>query len=99
MATQQLDEARTEAFAEWMLDALNAGSLTLMTSVGYRTGLRVLHPALHDRVACARRRGPREPPGASRRPRSYWRRPASIASMFDRSKGDIFNNYYVATRS
>jgi SAM-dependent methyltransferase len=39
MATQQLDEARTEAFAERMLDALNAASLTLMTSVGYRTGL------------------------------------------------------------
>jgi SAM-dependent methyltransferase len=39
MATQQLDEARTEAFAERMLDALNAASITLMTSVGYRTGL------------------------------------------------------------
>jgi ubiquinone/menaquinone biosynthesis C-methylase UbiE len=39
MATPQLDEARTEAFAERMLDALNAASVTLMTSVGYRTGL------------------------------------------------------------
>jgi SAM-dependent methyltransferase len=39
MATRQLDEARTEAFAERMLDSLNAASVTLMTSVGYRTGL------------------------------------------------------------
>jgi SAM-dependent methyltransferase len=39
MATQQLDEARAEAFGERMLEALNAASVTLMTSVGYRTGL------------------------------------------------------------
>ena len=39
MATQQLDEANVEAFAERMLDALNGASVTLMTSVGYRTGL------------------------------------------------------------
>jgi len=39
MATEELDEARTEAFAERMLEALNAASVTLMTSVGYRTGL------------------------------------------------------------
>jgi SAM-dependent methyltransferase len=39
MATQQLDEARSEAFAERMLETLNAASITLMTSVGYRTGL------------------------------------------------------------
>ena len=39
MATQQLDEARAEAFAERMLNGLNAASVTVMTSVGYRTGL------------------------------------------------------------
>jgi SAM-dependent methyltransferase len=39
MATQELDEARAEAFAERMLNSLNAASVTLMTSVGYRTGL------------------------------------------------------------
>jgi len=39
MATQQLDEATKDAFAERMLDALNGASLTHMTSVGYRTGL------------------------------------------------------------
>jgi Rv2258c-like winged HTH domain len=39
MATQQLDEATKDAFAEQMLDALNSASLTHMTSVGYRTGL------------------------------------------------------------
>jgi SAM-dependent methyltransferase len=39
MATQQLDEAATEAFAERMLEHLNGASLILMTSLGYRTGL------------------------------------------------------------
>jgi hypothetical protein len=39
MATQQLDEATKEAFAERMLDALNGASLTHMTSIGYRTRL------------------------------------------------------------
>jgi winged helix-turn-helix protein len=39
MATQQLDEATKEAFAERMLDALNGASLTHMTSIGYRTHL------------------------------------------------------------
>jgi SAM-dependent methyltransferase len=39
MATQELDEARAEAFAERMLKGLNAASVTLMTSLGYRTGL------------------------------------------------------------
>ena len=39
MATQHLDEARAEAFAERMLNGLNAASVTLMTSVGHRTGL------------------------------------------------------------
>jgi predicted TPR repeat methyltransferase len=34
-----LDEARAEAFAERMLNGLNAASVTVMTSVGYRTGL------------------------------------------------------------
>jgi SAM-dependent methyltransferase len=39
MATHQLDEGRVEAFGERMLEALNGASVTLMTSVGYRTGL------------------------------------------------------------
>ena len=34
-----LDTARAEAFAGRMLDALNAGALTVMISVGHRTGL------------------------------------------------------------
>jgi 2-polyprenyl-3-methyl-5-hydroxy-6-metoxy-1,4-benzoquinol methylase len=55
MATEQLDEARTEAFAERMLDALNAASITLMTSVGYRTGLfdamAELAPSTSEQIA------------------------------------------------
>ena len=39
MTTQQPDRARAEAFGERMLDALNGASVTLMTSIGYRTGL------------------------------------------------------------
>ncbi|CCQ74825.1 class I SAM-dependent methyltransferase [Magnetospira sp. QH-2] len=34
-----LDQARQEAFENRMVDALNAGALCLMTSVGHRTGL------------------------------------------------------------
>ena len=32
------DRARAEAFAGRMLDTLNAGALTVMISVGHRTG-------------------------------------------------------------
>jgi SAM-dependent methyltransferase len=57
MATRQLDEARTEAFAERMLEALNAASVTLMTSVGYRTGLfdtmAELEPSTSQEIADA----------------------------------------------
>lgn len=35
----ELDQARAEAFAERMLDALNAGALSVMISIGHRTGL------------------------------------------------------------
>ena len=38
-ATPPLDPVRAEAFAERMLDALNAGALAVMISVGHRTGL------------------------------------------------------------
>lgn len=34
-----LDEGRSDAFAERMLDALNAGALAVMVSIGHRTGL------------------------------------------------------------
>jgi SAM-dependent methyltransferase len=55
MATDQLDEAAKEAFAERMLNALNGASLTLMTSVGYRTGLfdsmAELSPSTSEEIA------------------------------------------------
>lgn len=39
MKTSTIDETRVEAFAEKLLDVLNAGALALMTSIGHRTGL------------------------------------------------------------
>ena len=39
MTTQELDKSKIEAFAGQMLGILNGSLLTLMTSVGYRTGL------------------------------------------------------------
>jgi 2-polyprenyl-3-methyl-5-hydroxy-6-metoxy-1,4-benzoquinol methylase len=39
MTTQQIDQAKAEAFAGQMLGVLNGGMLSLMTSVGHRTGL------------------------------------------------------------
>ena len=39
MTTSEMDQARSEAFAERMIDVLNDGALALMTSIGHRTGL------------------------------------------------------------
>jgi 2-polyprenyl-3-methyl-5-hydroxy-6-metoxy-1,4-benzoquinol methylase len=39
MTINELDQARSEAFAERMLGVLNDGAIALMTSVGHRTGL------------------------------------------------------------
>jgi SAM-dependent methyltransferase len=59
MTTKAIDETRVEAFAEKMLGVLNAGALTLMTSIGHRTGLfdvmSTLPPA--DSVEIAHRAG------------------------------------------
>ena len=57
MTTQQFDQARAEAFAERMLGALNEGALTLMTSIGHRTGLfdamAGLPPSTSEQIAAA----------------------------------------------
>jgi hypothetical protein len=47
-----MDRARADAFAERLLGMLNSGALTLMTSVGHRTGL-------FDAMRVARRDGHR----------------------------------------
>jgi 2-polyprenyl-3-methyl-5-hydroxy-6-metoxy-1,4-benzoquinol methylase len=39
VTTQQIDQAKAEAFAGQMINMLNGGMLTLMTSIGHRTGL------------------------------------------------------------
>ena len=36
---QQFDQERAEAFADRLVDILNSGALTIMTSIGHRTGL------------------------------------------------------------
>lgn len=37
--TPPLDQAKSEAFAEQMLGVLNSGALSLMLSIGHKTGL------------------------------------------------------------
>jgi 2-polyprenyl-3-methyl-5-hydroxy-6-metoxy-1,4-benzoquinol methylase len=39
MTTNEMDQAKTEAFAERMLGVLNDAAIALMTSIGHRTGL------------------------------------------------------------
>jgi hypothetical protein len=39
MTTNELDRARSEAFAERMIGVLNHGAIAIMTSIGHRTGL------------------------------------------------------------
>jgi 2-polyprenyl-3-methyl-5-hydroxy-6-metoxy-1,4-benzoquinol methylase len=39
MTTRELDQAKSEAFAERMIGILNDAALALMTSIGHRTGL------------------------------------------------------------
>ena len=39
MSTASFDTTAAEAFGERMMDTLNAGALSLMISVGHRTGL------------------------------------------------------------
>src|SRR5215207_7035758 len=57
MATQEFDQVRAERFAEWMVDVLNEGALTLMTSIGHRTGLfdamAGLPPSTSEQIAAA----------------------------------------------
>ena len=52
-----LDTTRTQAFAEQSLGIVNGGCLSLMLSVGHRTGLldtlATLEPATSDRIAAA----------------------------------------------
>ena len=39
MTEREFDAQKAEAFGDRMMDMLNLGSLTLMTSIGHRTGL------------------------------------------------------------
>ncbi len=55
MSNDQLNQQKSEQFAEKMLSILNHGALNLMISIGYRTGLldemSKLHPSTSHRIA------------------------------------------------
>ena len=55
MEENLLDTAKSEAFADRMLDILNGGALALMTSVGHQTGLfdtmKNLPPSTSEKIA------------------------------------------------
>ncbi|GAB4371006.1 MAG: class I SAM-dependent methyltransferase [Elainellaceae cyanobacterium] len=57
MSTQTFDASKAEAFAERMIDILNAGAISLMTSIGHRTELfdtlAKLPPATSQHIADA----------------------------------------------
>ena len=57
MTDINIDQAKTESFADRMLNILNDGALALMTSMGHRTGLfdvmSELPPSTSDRIAGA----------------------------------------------
>jgi hypothetical protein len=56
-STQDIDETKVEAFAEQMLSVLNDAMLTLMTSIGHKTGLfdtmSDLPPSTSEEIASA----------------------------------------------
>jgi SAM-dependent methyltransferase len=92
-----LDRTRTQAFAEQALGIVNGGFLSLMLSVGHRTGLfdklATLEPATSDRIAAVaglNERYVREWLGAmvtgriiayDATTRTYWLRPEHAASL------------------
>ncbi len=57
MADKEFDQAKSEAFAQKLLDMLNAGGLALMISIGHRTGLfdamKGLPPSTSQEIAQA----------------------------------------------
>jgi len=57
MSDSKMDQAKTDAFADRMLNILNDGALALMTSMGHRTGLfdvmSELPPSTSDQIAGA----------------------------------------------
>ena len=57
MTTQEINQARAQAFSQRMLGMLNDAALTLMTAIGHQTGLfdamAALPPATTDTIASA----------------------------------------------
>ncbi|MHC4510431.1 MAG: class I SAM-dependent methyltransferase, partial [Planctomycetota bacterium] len=55
MKSNRFDKQRSEAFAERLLSILNGGALSLMISIGHRTGLfdamREMPPSTHTQIA------------------------------------------------
>ncbi len=57
MTTQEIDQAKAEAFAEQLINDLNGGAMSLMMSIGHRTGLFDamvdLPPSTSEQIASA----------------------------------------------
>ncbi len=57
MTTQEIDQAKAEAFAEQLINDLNGGAMSLMMSIGHRTGLFdamvELPPSTSEQIASA----------------------------------------------
>jgi hypothetical protein len=57
VSTNELDQSKSEAFAEKMVEVLNSASLALMTSIGHQTGLfdtmADLPPSTSEQIAAA----------------------------------------------
>jgi 2-polyprenyl-3-methyl-5-hydroxy-6-metoxy-1,4-benzoquinol methylase len=55
METKELDQTKSEAFAEKLIDTMNSGALALMISIGHRTGLydtmNSMRPATSHEIA------------------------------------------------
>ncbi|MBN1294160.1 MAG: class I SAM-dependent methyltransferase [Candidatus Latescibacteria bacterium] len=55
LSTEEFDEKKNEAFADRMINILNSGALSLMISIGHRSGLfdamRALPPSTSKRIA------------------------------------------------
>jgi hypothetical protein len=69
MTTRELDQAKSEAFAERMIGILNDAALALMASIGHRTGL---FDAMAGMPPPPPSRSPRQPTSTSVTCASGW---------------------------
>ena len=104
MTTVELDAAKMEAFGGQMMAILNGGSLALMLSIGHRTdqpggpdALLGIDHALYDGLSGTRRHGPGHHVG-EQKAHQMMREAGFTSIQTARVEGDLFNNYYIATK-